>query len=304
MEALEEPLRAGHVEGVVEALAQGLGHEGEVGLAADGLEQRVGLEALQVRGRPLALVRAGDEQRTHGGVTEARAEERGADQRLAEQHVELLGRDQRGQALGGGRDLARRERQQDAVVDVARLGDQAERPAQLLLEGHAPGAVDLHAEDRVDHRVPAAHFVRERLHDHALIVGDAVEHFARLDEPGPQRASGGRLEAALLARPVHEVWLVEMVRGVAAEAPDGHAELPRARRMLAPPERDGWRHAVGVLDQHAIGAHLHDAPGVRAEEEHVARQAFGHELLVERAHAEIGIGDEHVEEPGVGNRPA
>src|SRR5205814_8899507 len=75
------------VEGVVEALAQGLGHEGEVGLAADGLEQRVGLEALQVRGRPLALVHAGDEQRTHGGVTEARAEEDRKSTRLNSSHL-------------------------------------------------------------------------------------------------------------------------------------------------------------------------------------------------------------------------
>src|SRR5262245_53778075 len=108
---------------------------------------------------------------------------------------------------------------------MARLGDQAEGPAQLLLEGHAPGAIDLHAEDGVDHRVAPAHLVRERLYDHALIVGHAVEHLARLDEPGPERGGGGRLEAALVARPVAAIGAVG---GLAAETPDGHAELPRA----------------------------------------------------------------------------
>src|SRR5437867_7988198 len=106
---------------------------------------------------------------------------------------------------------------------MARLGDEAEGPAQLFLQGHAPGAIDPHAEHRVDHRVAAAHLVGERLHDDALIVGDAVEYLARLDEPGPERGGGSRLEAALLARPVHELGLVEAIGGITAETPDGHA---------------------------------------------------------------------------------
>jgi hypothetical protein len=74
--------------------------------------------------------------------------------------------------------------------------------------------------------------------------------------------------------------------------------------VLALPERDRRRHALRVLDQHAIGAHLHDLPGVRAEQEDVAGQALGHELLVERADLQVGLGDEDVVEPVVGNRPA
>ena len=111
VEALEQTPRPWNVEGVVEALAQRLGHQGKVGLAAHGLEQRIGFQPLQVRWRPLATIRAWDEQRAHGRVTEAGAEERRADQRFAEEHVELLGGDERWQALGRWRHLAGRERQ-------------------------------------------------------------------------------------------------------------------------------------------------------------------------------------------------
>src|SRR5439155_1694980 len=96
----------------------------------------------------------------------------------------------------------------------------------------------------------------------------------------------------------------QTVGGVAAEAADGEAELPRAGRVLTLPERDRRRHALSVIDEHTVGAHLDDPPGVRPEEEDVAREALGDELLVERADLEVGLGDEDIEEPRVGDRPA
>jgi len=108
--ALEQPAQARRVERVVEALAERLGHDRELGLAAHRLEQRVGLEPLQVGRRALAAVHARDEERTDRTMTEARAEERRADQRLAEERVDLLGRDERDESLRRGRHLARRER--------------------------------------------------------------------------------------------------------------------------------------------------------------------------------------------------
>ena len=57
-----------------------------------------------------------------------------------------------------------------------------------------------------------------------------------------------------------------------------------------------------VLDQHAVRAHLDDLPRVRAEQEDVARQRLGDELLVQRADFQIGLGHVDVVEPGVLDR--
>ena len=235
-------------------------------------------------------------------MAEARAEQRRADQGPPEQAVDLVGLHERDQARRRGRDLPRREGQQDAVVDVGGLGHEAERAPHLLLQHHAPGAVHAHAEDGVDHRVAAAHLVRERLDHDAAIVGHAVEDLARLREPGLHRRRGARLEPALGARPRLPVGRVQPVRGLPAQPSDGDAQIVRARGMLALPERDRRRHAVGVLDQDPVGADLQDLPRVRAEQEDVAGQALGDELLVERADLEVGLGDEDVVEPGVGDR--
>ena len=273
VQATQNPLEARHVERVLEALAQRLGDDGKVRQAADGLEQRIRLQAHQVRGRALSFICARDEQRAHGGVAEACAEQRRADQRVAEEIVDFLRRHQRGEPLGADRrDLAGRERQQQPVVHVRGLGHQAVRAAHLFFQRHAPGAVDAHAEDGMDHRVAPAHLVGERLHDDALIVRHAVEDLAGLHEPRAQRRRRARLQPALAFCPIGEVGIVDAPGRIAAQPSDGQAEIERARGMLALPERDGRRHAVRVLDQHAVRAHLDDLPRVRAEQEDVARQ--------------------------------
>ena len=110
VQPLQDALEPRDVVGVVEALAQRLGHHGKVGLALHGFEQRVGFQPLQVGRGALAARHARDEQRAHRRVPEARAEERGADQRIAEQRVELLGRHQRHEPLGVRGDLTGGER--------------------------------------------------------------------------------------------------------------------------------------------------------------------------------------------------
>ena len=142
----------------------------------------------------------------------------------------------------------------------------------------------------------AAHLVGERLDDDPLIVRHTAEHLPGLHEPGAHRRGGAGVEAARGRCPLREVGPVQPLGGVAPQPPDRRTELPRARGMLALPERDRGRHALRVLDQHAIGAHLDDLPGVRPEQEHIAGQALGHELLVERADLQVGLGDEDVVE--------
>jgi len=56
-----------------------------------------------------------------------------------------------------------------------------------------------------------------------------------------------------------------------------------ARRRLAEPERHRRRLALGVRDAHHAVADAQDAPRGVAELEHVARQRFDGEVLVQRA---------------------
>src|SRR5207245_1826755 len=113
---LEQAAKPRHVERVVEAFAKGLRHDRELGLAADRLEQRVGLEPLEVRGRPLAAGHARDEERADRALTEARGEERRSNERSAEQGVDFLGRDERDEPLRRGRHLAARASSPQAVA--------------------------------------------------------------------------------------------------------------------------------------------------------------------------------------------
>ena len=67
-----------------------------------------------------------------------------------------------------------------------------------------------------------------------------------------------------------------------------------AERPGASPSQNGMRGrgAVRILHAHPAAAHAADAPGVRAQQEHVAGQAFDREVLVERADDfAFGLGD-------------
>src|SRR4030095_1909816 len=59
-----------------------------------------------------------------------------------------------------------------------------------------------------------------------------------------------------------------------------------------------------VFHQDAVALDLGDLPGVRTQQEDVAGQALGDELLVERADFQIRVGDVDVVEPGVGDGAA
>src|SRR4029079_8692550 len=70
------------------------------------------------------------------------------------------------------------------------------------------------------------------------------------------------------------------------------AHLVAARRPFTEPEWHGWRLALCVGDAHHATADPQDAPRRVAELEHVARQRFDGEILVERAE-EVTFGLEH-----------
>src|SRR5690606_33426625 len=77
----------------------------------------------------------------------------------------------------------------------------------------------------------------------------------------------------------------------------------RSTRAVAPPER----HLAGLTgrggDDHAIVRDLLDAPRARAEQERLAGAALVDHLLVELADARA-VGQEHAEQPAVGNGAA
>ena len=118
---------------------------------------------------------------------------------------------------------------------------------------------------------------------------------------GDGLAGAGFVEAAIAGEP-RRVWIVgSIARGLGRPRPTARRERPGA----SPSQNgNGGRGAVGILDAHAARLDVPDAPGVGAEQEDVAGQAFDGEVLVERADGfAFGLGDHGV--GGVlGNRAA
>src|SRR5690606_38612054 len=84
------------------------------------------------------------------------------------------------------------------------------------------------------------------------------------------------------------------------------AELEGTPDAVAVPERHLARLPVGGDHVHAVVRDLGDAPAGRAEREHVAHAGLVDHLLVELADARAGrlTGDEHAEQPAIGDRAA
>src|SRR5690348_8818892 len=184
--------------------------------------------------------------------------------------------------------------ERDAVVRPDRLHVDAERLAQLRRDGHRPGCVHAPAERREDADAPVADLVAEALDDDRAVGRD----------------DAGR--ALLLAQELDEVprgAIVEPLDGrlvlgeqLARELPDRGAELVRPPHSLALPERDRAGNARRRRDEHSVARDVVDAPGRRAEHDHLAGARLVHHLLVELADAPAAVGDEGAEEPAVGNR--
>ena len=134
LQAGEERPQRRQVEHVLEALADGLEHDGEVGVAARDLQERLRLEALLPERRPLAGPAARDQERAGGVLAEARAEERAAAELGDDEVLELVRVDQ--QVLDRRRRVRIRQVERDPVVRPDRVHLEAERLAQT--RGQAP----------------------------------------------------------------------------------------------------------------------------------------------------------------------
>ena len=92
-------------------------------------------------------------------------------------------------------------------------------------------------------------------------------------------------------------------RSSRTERAERAAELERPARLVALPERRLGGLARRGRDDHAVERDLLDAPRGRAEHERLADAALVDHLLVELADARA-VGQEHAEQPAVGDRAA
>ena len=114
-----------------------------------------------------------------------------------------------------------------------------------------------------------------------------------------------RIEAVIAAASAATAAARFLLAQLAHQLADRHAELDRAARAFALPERHLARLAGRRRDQHAIVRDLIDAPGRGAEQKRFAGARLEHHLFVELADARlvlVGAGQEHAEQPAIRNR--
>ena len=229
----EDLPQGGQVEVLLQHLAVGLEHDGEVGEAAGGLEQAPGPAALHPQRGALPGAAAGEEQGAGRRLAEGGAEEGAAPGFLDHQALRLVGLE--GQFGGAGGLVGVGEAQDEPVVGPDRVHLDAVALAQPAGGSQRPRGMDPGAEGGEQHQAPVADLVAVLLDDHAAVGG---------------QGAGGRL---LLGQVLHQVGggaLVEVVVGHeerlgrgGVEGADGGGELAQgpaglqgAARGVALPE--------------------------------------------------------------------
>ena len=281
----------GQVEHVVEALAGGLEQDREVRVLG-GHRQQVGgpLALLPQRRAPVGPA-AGQQQGPGRALAEPRREHRGVGQLGDDQLVDLVGVDQQLARAGSSSTASGRRSTMPSSLHISSTS-MPHRSASRCLQRHGPRRVHLGAERREHADPPVADLVAEALDHDGAVVG----HRRRWPRPA-RRGRRRRLSAASSSRP----WSrgrrgvgasVPLGRQLADERADGPAQLERAARAVAVPER----HLAGLArrrgDDHPFVGDVLDAPGGRAEQERLARPALVDHLLVELAHPGA-VGQEH-----------
>ena len=140
----QQLLQARHVEMIVQAFAEGLGDDGEVGMPAGDLQQIAAAQPLQPQRRPLARLAARQQQRPRRVLPEAQGEQGAVGQLVEDQSLDVLRR----QAVEQIEDrlVGVGQADQDAVVVVQALRPIAEPLPQPGLQGQAQGQVQPAAE--------------------------------------------------------------------------------------------------------------------------------------------------------------
>ena len=189
----------------------------------------------------------------------------------------------------------------DAVVAPHRLDRQVELVGQPAFDRHRPRGVDGRAERAEDAHPPVADLVAEALDDDRAVVR------ARRPSPRPVRRCTARGCSPRTHR-ANSAWSSRSIAAAGSRSrisrtnpPSAAAQLQRAARTIAVPER----HLAGLArrraDRDALERDVLDAPGGRSQHERLARARLVDHLLVELAHTRA-VGEEHTEQAAIGNR--
>jgi hypothetical protein len=188
--------------------------------------------------------------------------------------------------------VLRAQRQQDRVVAGRGLQFEVERHAEPLAQRKAERPVQPGAERGVADQLHPAALVEEPLQDDRVRGRQRAER----GQPGQQVADDdlhrGLADAALGLEPAAGVR-GRTLRNRPAQLGDLLGQFSGPPRCLALPERHRGRCPVRV--DHPDGPRLHpaDPPGVRAEQEDIARPALHRPFLVHRADLHlVGLGDD------------
>ncbi len=204
-EVAEHLGQRGHVEHVLQALADGLERDREAGELRGDLEQLRRPLPLLPQGRPPPRLPPGEQQRAGRALAEPGGEQRGPADLGGDDVADLLRVDQRDP--GGRRLVGVGHPDDDPVVGVQRLHV---HPAVALAEpgrdGQRPGRVHPVAVGGVQHDPPVTELVAEPLDDQRPVVGDVpgggpLIGEVRHEVPGRERvepARGQRRDGGLL----------------------------------------------------------------------------------------------------------
>ena len=275
-------VRPGHVEDVLEALADRLQDDREGAELAGHLEQLGGALALLPQRGALAGAAARQQQGAGGALAEPGGEQRRAAHLVGDDLVDLALVEERRRRAPTGACSASNVRaaacvgllveqvqahqigvgqpQHDAVVGVHDLRVHAVPLGEPGAERQRPRGVHLGAEGGVDDDPPVAQLVAEALDDDRAVVGDMAAGLALLVQigqdvvRGPGVEPGGRAAAA--GRPPRR-----RRADLAQERAQRAAQFERAAQLVALPERQPARDARGGGDQHPVAGDVLDPPG-------------------------------------------
>ena len=261
---VEQSHQRRHVEGITKALAVGLEHDWEAGIARRHLE-KIGT-ALTLTPQRCARARPtpGQQERTRRVLPEPGGEQRGVAELVHEQLVEFVGVDHA--VVGRRRLVGLGEADHDAVVAPDRPCLHTEPITNARLDGHRPWRVHLGAERRKEAELPVTELVAESLHHDLTVRGQVPSRcLSFLSNVGAHISCGERVEVESLTEHV----VVHLLNG-ADELADGLAELERPPDLVAVPERHLARNSGRGRDDDSIRRDVLDPPRGRAEQERLA----------------------------------
>ena len=236
-------------------------------------DQVFGGHARELRRDLAAAAETRQRQRYPADPAPPRDEHRRIEHRLDEQRPDAR-RVEVARHVGKLETVRRGEREHDVVLGRRGLKLEIEFAAKALAQRQPPGAIDAAAVGRMDHQLHAAGFVEEALEHQDILGRQAAERGKPRRQVFDQLLGRGLGNADLLDEPAQcalSGGVRPEVRGdLGPQARHRERQFVAAARRLAQPERNGRRHAVGILDADDAALDAQDAVGLVAELKNVA----------------------------------